>query len=469
MDSKSLQKIANKFKDQNILVIGDLMIDHYIKGHIERISPEAPVPIANIESEEYRLGGAANVAANITSLSGNVTLLGFMGEDIEGQKLMELAKKNQINLIPSYIPEFPTTTKTRIISGNQQILRLDREKTSEKFFSHDLIKKELKKTDLIIISDYAKGSITPDLMALLTQDRKKIIIDPKPKNKHLYKNSFLITPNKKEAIEMSLCYDINKAGQKLKKELLSNVIITLGEEGMSIFKYKANGFCKNIPTYAKEVYDVTGAGDSVIATLGLSISAGSNLEEAAILANHSAGIVVAKHGTSRATLSELEEKLFFESKKIKTLAQLEQIIPEYKKQNKKIVWTNGCFDLLHTGHIDNLKKAKEFGDYLIVGLNSDESVRKLKGEKRPILPESERAEIISTLGFVDYVTIFSEKNSEKYLQALKPQIFAKGGDYTLKSMNQIEKNAVHSYGGRIEFIPFKTNISTSKIIEKIRE
>ena len=301
MNKKDLLKIINKFKDQKILVIGDLILDKYVEGEVERISPEAPVMIVNKKSENYLLGGAANVAANITSLSGSTILTGFIGKDKEGEKIIKLAEKKKIKLIPEYTSK--TTKKTRITCQNQSLLRIDDEDIADKYFNPNLIKPEINKTDLVIISDYGKGAITSNLMKLL--ENKKTIVDPKPKNKNLYSGVFLITPNTKEALEMSYCSEVHQAGEKLKKELSTNVIITKGKDGMSIF----NKGQRDIPTYAKEVYDVTGAGDTVIATLGLALASGADLNQATIIANYAAGIVVAKRGTSRANLSELKEQL----------------------------------------------------------------------------------------------------------------------------------------------------------------
>jgi len=464
MEKQKLLKIIENFKDKKILVIGDIILDHYIFGNIQRISQEAPVPIIGFDSEEYLLGGAANTAANIASLSGNPTLLGFIGQDKNGKRLIQLAKKQGMNFIPSYVSE--TIEKTRIISENQQLLRIDKENKYPKYFNQELVLQELEKTDLIIISDYAKGAITRTLMELISNKGKMIIIDPKPSNKIFYKDVFLITPNKKEALEMSNCSNVNDAGEKLKQELSTNVIITQGKQGMTIF----NKGIRNIPTYAKEVYDVTGAGDTVIATIGLALATGADLEQAAILANHAAGIVVAKPRTAKATLSELKTELSQENQKIKTFEELQEISINHHNQKKKLVWTNGCFDILHQGHVDYLKKAKQAGDYLIVGLNSDESVRKFKGPNRPVQKEEARAEIISALQFVDYVVIFQEQSPKKYLEILKPDVYAKGGDYNIDTINQEERKIIENYGGEIILIPSSdNNMSTTKIIEKTKE
>ena len=459
---KRLREIVNSFSKKNILVIGDIILDHYIIGDANRRSQEAPVLILNKKSEEYRLGGAGNVAANVTSLSGKATLLGFIGNDENGKKILELSEKSNIKFIPSYTEK--TIQKSRIVSEDQQLLRIDDEDISDKYFDKNLVLSEAKKADLIIISDYAKGTITRDLMESI-KEKKRIIVDPKPKNKELYKNVFLITPNQSEALLMASCTDVHEAGKILKKELSSNVIITRGKDGMSIF----NNGIRDIPTYAKEVYDITGAGDTVIATLGLALSGGNDLEEAAILANHSAGIVVGKVGTATAKISELEKTIFEEGGKQKTLEELKEIRNNLKKLGKKVIWTNGCYDILHQGHIDLLKKSKSLGDYLIVGLNSDQSVKKLKGNNRPIQNEQARTEIISALQYVDYVIVFPEKTVEKYLFEIKPDIYVKGEDYTLTKMDQTERKAIESYNGKIVFIPMIKGISTTEIIKKARE
>jgi len=303
MNKRELIEILEKFKDKKILVIGDLILDHYAYGNVSRISPEAPVPIVHLKSEEYKLGGAANVAANIATLSGNVTLIGLIGRDRRGKKVIELCKKNKIKIFPEYFHK--TIIKTRIIAENQQLVRIDEEQITPKDLNPRIIKREAEKAEIIIISDYAKGTINEDLMKLLTSLNKKIIVDPKPKNKLIYKGAYLITPNQKEALEMSSCEEIHKAGEQLQKELETNVIITRGKQGMSIF----NNGVKDIPTFAKEVYDVTGAGDTVIATLSLALASGASLESSAILANHAAGIVVGKHGTAKVELEELRKDL----------------------------------------------------------------------------------------------------------------------------------------------------------------
>lgn len=462
MENIHTKKILENFENVKILIIGDIILDHYLYGKVNRINPEAPVPIVEIQSEKYILGGAANVAANVASLSGNPTLLGFIGEDEAGEKIIELTKKEGIKFIPNYTNQ--TIEKTRITSGNHHLIRIDKEEKSQKFFDIEILKEELEKADIVVVSDYAKGAITPQLMNILLESDKKIIIDPKPKNKELYKGCYLITPNQKEALEISNLEEALEAGKWLQKNISSKVIVTRGPEGMITFDEKI----KSIPTYAKEVYDVSGAGDTVMATISLALSSGATLEQSAIIANHAAGIVLTKLGTAKATLKELKQKLFKENKKIKSFEEIKEMVEKLRSENKKIIWTNGCFDLLHQGHVDYLQKAKGGRDVLILGLNSDESIRRLKGPERPIQSEKARAEILAALECVDHILIFQEITPEKYIKELEPDFFIKGGDYTIKTMSQNERKIVESYGGKIMFIPQTEGMSTTNLIEKIK-
>ena len=460
-----LSELLGFFPEKKIVVIGDVMLDMTIIGEVSRISPEAPIQIVNVKEEFYEPGGAANVAANIASLGGEVSLFGFTGKDNNAKILSGILTKKGIK---HFLDKNSTTTlKARIKGRNQQLLRLDYEESSSKNFSSEskeIMKKEIDNADLILISDYAKGVISEDLINFLRFFDKRIIIDPKPQNLSLYSDSFLITPNEKEALEMSLQRDIQHAGRWLKEKLKCNVLVTRGERGMILFSDKE----MDIPTYAKEVYDVTGAGDTANATISLCLASGASLEEAAVIANHAAGIAVGKSGTYQVKLSELEKRIFGEEKKLKTFDELSSIVEDLKKKQKKIVWTNGCFDILTSGHTKYLARAKEQGDYLVIGLNSDSSVRSIKDPSRPINSENTRAEVLSSLSCVDYVIIYSEPHPTRYLSLLKPNIYAKGGDYTIDSINQDERKIVEDYGGKIAIINVGEDISTSKIIEKIR-
>jgi len=461
----NLASIMRNFSKKKIAVIGDLILDKYIYGDVSRISPEAPVPVLKAEKDVYDLGAAANVASNISSLQGKATIFGFIGDDEAGKIMKNLMEERAINHFLD--SDKKTTLKIRPIGRRQQIMRIDYENTNGKIFSSkfkEYMKKELDNSDMIVISDYAKGTITQDLMNFLKNYGDKIIIDPKPENKSLYKGAFLITPNEKEALAMSSKKDLKSAGEYLREQLNSNILVTRGEKGMTLFSEKE----LEIPTYAKEIFDVTGAGDTVVSTLALSLASGSSLEDAAILANHSASIAVSRAGTYAVELNELERKILGEERKLKNLGELKKEFKNLKRKGKIIVWTNGCFDILHEGHVNYLKKAKQLGDYLVVGLNSDDSVRKLKGPRRPVRPEQARAEILSSIKFIDYLLVFPETSVEKYLSALEPDIYVKAEDYTLKSINQEERKAVENYRGQIKFIPIEEKISSTEIIETIK-
>lgn len=460
-----LTHILNNFQGKKIVVIGDIILDKYIYGDVSRISPEAPVPVVKIEKEFYDVGGAGNVASNISSLGGDVSIFSFVGRDNEAEILKKILEKKGINFF--FDENFMTPFKIRIIGKGQQLIRMDREEIEEKKLTSEMKKILLEKAgeaDIIVISDYAKGTITEDLMDLLKNYREKIIAGPKPKNKSLYSGVFLVIANEKESFEMSDCSDIEKSLEIIKKELSSNIIITRGEKGMILFSEKKF----EIPTYAREVYDVTGAGDTVLAAFSIAKAAGSSLEEAAIIANYAAGIAVEKRGTFSVTLNELKNRILLEGKKLVAFDELKKIAEDCKRKSQKIVWTNGCFDILHTGHVAYLREAKKQGDILIIGLDSDSSVRKLKGPERPINPESERAEIISALEFIDYVTIFEYGTVKDYLAELKPDVYVKGGDYTLETINQEERKIVENYKGKIILIPPIANKSTTNTINKIK-
>ncbi len=308
---KNLLEITKNFKDKKIIVIGDLILDHFIYGNSVRISPEAPVPVVKLENEIYTLGGAANVAANISSLEGKVTLFGSIGKNFAGEKFKEIIKKENIHFIPFYNKK--TTQKTRIISNGQQITRIDDEEIAPKKINLKEHYEMIKNSDLIVISDYAKGVVNSSLINYLRATGKRIIADPKPKNMNSYKDIYLITPNKEESIQMisqNLDYnslkDIHYAGKKLTEDLNTNIIITRGKEGMSIF----NKGVHDIPTKAKKIFDITGAGDTVISAIALSLASSANLNQSAEIANYAAGIVIAKPGTAKVTLKELQSSIY---------------------------------------------------------------------------------------------------------------------------------------------------------------
>lgn len=463
-------KILNDFTKIKVVIIGDLMLDKYIYGNVSRISPEAPVPVIKFEKEYIELGGSGNVASNIVSLGGEAFLFSSIGNDPEGEKIKSLLKDRNIKF---YLHENGKTThKQRIIGKHQHILRIDYEETSEKIFNEDIkniLAKKLKEANVIIISDYAKGVITQDLMDFLEPYKHKIILDPKPanpsfkKNPLLYKGVLIITPNEKEAYELSGCSNTHEAAETLKNKFNSNVLVTLGERGLLIYSDKLS----ELPSYAREAQDLTGAGDSLIAALALATSCNASLPEAAILANHAAGIAVEKRGTYSVTLSELQKRIFSEQKKLTTLEELRLIIENEKRKGKKIVWTNGCFDIYSRGQKNLLEGASSLGHILVVGIDSDESIRALKGPGRPINSEAERAEILSSVEYVDYIVVFPANGAKECLKILNPDVYAKGGDYNLDTINQEERKIVEEYGGQIIFVGQDMKNHTTDIIKKI--
>ena len=457
-----------------IAVIGDFMIDHYIWGKSERISPEAPVPVVEVQKEEERLGGAGNVVNNLLALDENVLPVSVVGKN--GEKLKNLLKEKKINTDGIFIDKNrETIIKSRIISSHHQMIRFDREKIVSigKEFEEKILntlKENLEQIEVILLSDYEKGTLTPSLtqkiIDLANKYNKKLIIDPK-KDFSKYKNAYMIKPNKKELslatnIEINSKEDLIKAGFKLKKELnIKYLLVTLSEEGMALF---GDEFVQ-IPTIAKEVYDVTGAGDTVLAALGKFLKKSDNLINAMHFANTAAAVVVSKIGSATASLDEILEieKRVDNSADYKIVKDIEKTVKKLKSQNKKIVFTNGCFDILHIGHVKYLQKAKSLGDVLILGVNSNESVKRLKGAERPINDEYDRAYLLASMEVVDYVVIFEEDTPYELIKKVKPDILVKGKDYEGKEVvgSDIAKE--------VQLIEFVNGKSTTKIIEKIKE
>ena len=461
----------DKFNQKKkIAVIGDVMLDEYIFGNITRINPEAPVPVLEFERKEYRLGGAANVANNIFSLGGHCVLIGRIGKDKRIKKILE-----DVNIHYDFIEDdsLPTIIKTRLMAGTQQLLRLDKEKNSP-ITSKDVKKiiKKVRNVDIIIVSDYAKGMITKELMDELRKLKKIILADPKITKPELFKKVYLIKPNLEETkkalgVNVRNEEDVEMAGKFLQKQFDANILITRGKEGMSLFE--KNKKTLHVPTNTREVFDVCGAGDTVIATIGIALASEHSLEEAIILSNKAAGIAVGKVGNATVTSQELFKKIEKENKKIKNMEDLKLTIKELKEQGKKIVFTNGCFDILHIGHTRLLNFSKQQGDILILGLNTDASIKRIKGPKRPIVNEKERAEILTELESIDYVVFFDEDTPVNIISELKPDIIVKGGDYNPKDYKKMpEAKIVHDYGGKVKIFNTLEGKATTNIIEKIK-
>ncbi|GIW48181.1 MAG: bifunctional protein HldE [Deltaproteobacteria bacterium] len=479
--------IIERFCRLRVIVIGDIMLDRYIRGEVKRISPEAPVPVLKVSEERLLPGGAANVARNLKSLGASVKLFGVTGEDIEGKELLELIKQEGIdtrNIIVD--PERPTTTKTRLIAESQQITRVDREEVKpipdrvmDKLITaiSESFKKD--KPHGVIISDYGKGVIRKELSQAVIQLARRngvfVAVDPKGKDFSKYRGTNAITPNQRETEEV--CgfpikdeSDLKRAVEILVKQTETDgILITRGKQGISFYVVGNESQVKTIPSDAKEVFDVTGAGDTVVSTFTLAYLSSGSWEDSVKIANTAAGIVVGRLGAATVSSEELLEHLnnrYTYQRKILRRDTLLLTASQLKSAGKKIVFTNGCFDLFHTGHLHLLEEAKKLGDVLIVAINSDQSVKRLKGAQRPIFDENERAKIIAALGFVDYVVVFEEDTPFELIEELKPDIIVKGGDYTVERV--VGRDIVESHGGRVHIIPLLEGVSTSSLIEKIK-
>lgn len=471
-------------KRPNILVVGDLMLDSYMWGEADRISPEAPVPVVAVTKETKSLGGAGNVVANLTSLGANVWVSSILGSD-EAAKIIK-SELTRLGADVSGIFEDTnrtTSLKTRVMAGSHQIVRFDKESKDEidganegKIYS--FAASNIGSFDAILLSDYKKGVITDSLsQKLITLANNKnipVLADPKGSDYSKYKNATLLTPNKKEAkeatkIDIKDDESLIAAGLKLKRELnLKYSLITLSEDGIGIFD---EGKTIKLPTLAQEVFDVTGAGDTVLSALGIALALGADIVEAAKFANKAAAVVVAKVGSATVTVQEI---ISFENKdgvqdyedKIVSREYLSKLVCELKQNGKKVVFTNGCFDILHSGHVKYLSEARKLGDALVIGLNTDASVRALKGEGRPINNETDRARVLAALGFVDFITFFGEETPKELIDELIPDILVKGADY--KPEEIVGYDTVTSNGGKVITIELVEGRSTTKTIEKIK-
>lgn len=464
----------------HILVVGDLMIDHYLWGGCERISPEAPVQVVDIARETTVLGGAGNVINNLITLGARVSVAGVIGDDENGQELGamlgSIGVKGEGLIVQS---GRKTSKKSRIIASNQQILRYDKESKDSIADPSaqavvEYVRGIIASCDIVILSDYGKGVITDAVaQGVITAAKsagKKVLVDPKGKDYSKYRGAYLLTPNKKEASEATGIAIKDEAS--LHQALLSLKVtcdlecsmITLSEDGIAIYDQTMRRY----PTVAKEVFDVTGAGDTVIASLSFALSSGLNIDEAAPFANHAAAVVVGKIGSATVTLDEIDayESSLHQSTSdahIKTQSEIVSIAQRLRKEGKKVVFTNGCFDILHVGHVKYLQEAKSYGDVLIVGLNSDASVRTLKGPTRPVNPEADRAYILAALESVDYVVMFSDETPYELIKAVVPDILVKGGDYEGKSVVGAE------FARELKLVQFVDGKSTTATISRITE
>ena len=461
-----------------VLIIGDIMLDRYVIGDVHRVSPEAPVPIFLSKCSKHVLGGAGNVYNNLISLGVNATLISIIGEDNFGNQIKKILKSiKNTNFYLFKEKNTPTTVKTRHLVKGQQLIRIDEEKTktlsdsAHKFILKNF-KKELLKHNVVILSDYNKGifnqKLTKELIKLSNKHKIPIIIDPKNKNFNIYKNASLITPNQLEASHVTnLPCNNNKEAEICAKNIMDKydikkVLITRGSEGLSYIAKKEK---IHQPTKKIEVFDVSGAGDTVLAVLSVCVSNKISVKKSLELANRAAGIVVGKIGTSTISLNELfKEKQLFINKKC-SLSELKKIVANYKSKKYKVGFTNGCFDILHIGHIDYLEESKKLCDKLIIAINSDSSVKRIKGRNRPINNQEDRAKILSALSLCDHVIIFNQLTPIQLITSLKPDIITKGGDY--KKKNVVGYNEIKKWQGQVHIINYTKGKSTTGILEKL--
>jgi D-beta-D-heptose 7-phosphate kinase/D-beta-D-heptose 1-phosphate adenosyltransferase len=463
----------------NILVIGDLMIDHYLWGSCERISPEAPVQVVDIAKETTVLGGAGNVINNLKVLGAKVSVASVIGDDDNGQELLGMLDSIGVDSKNIVLQkDRKSTKKSRVIAVSQQIIRYDKESKEDITVESvdkilDSLSTTIKDFDIVILSDYGKGVLTnklsQEIIELSNKNGIKVLVDPKGSDYSKYRGAYLLTPNKKEAIfatDIDIVDEksLKEALLKLKKECdLGVSLITLSEDGIAIYDKELKIF----PTVAKEVFDVTGAGDTVIASIAFALSSSKSIEETAKFSNLAAGVVVGKIGSATVSLDEIEEYEASLHKStsdahIKSFKEINSLVKYYRKNAKRVVFTNGCFDILHVGHVKYLQIAKSFGDILIVGLNSDASVKRLKGESRPINVAEDRAYLLAALEAVDFVVPFSEDTPHELIKMIEPDTLVKGGDYEGKVVVGTE------FAKELKLVDFVDGKSTTKTIEKIQ-
>ena len=472
-----MMQYSPKFNHAKVLVLGDVMLDRYWFGGTNRISPEAPVPVVKVQEIEERAGGAANVAMNIAALNVPVALHGIVGQDDAGRALDTLLNNHHIQNHCVAVSTHPTITKLRILSRHQQLLRLDFEEGFHNVDSTDLLTKlsqEITAYGALILSDYGKGTLesVQQMIQIARQANVPVLIDPKGTDFERYRGATLLTPNMSEfEAVVGHCQsedEIVEKGLKMIADFdLSALLVTRSEKGMTLIRPNQTPF--HLPTQAKEVYDVTGAGDTVISVLATAIADGRPYEEACYLANAAAGVVVGKLGTSTITPTELENAIHHREETgfgVMDETTLKVIIVEAKARGEKIVMTNGCFDILHPGHVSYLENARKLGDRLIVAVNTDESVKRLKGESRPINDLNARMAVLAGLASVDWVVPFAEDTPQRLIGEILPDLLVKGGDYKPEEIAGSQE--VWANGGEVKVLNFENGCSTTNVIKKIQ-
>lgn len=465
------------FDQGSVLVVGDVMLDRYWFGDASRVSPEAPVPIVKVGSTDNRPGGAGNVALNIAALGTKVTLLGVTGQDEAAHLLNDQLVAADVNADLCMVEQLTTIMKLRVISRHQQLIRLDFEKPLTNLHNDILIerfKHHLPHVKLVVLSDYNKGTLADPqrFIQLARQANIPVLVDPKGNDFNIYKNATIITPNYKEfEAVVGACQseqEIIEKGRKLLADYhIQTLLVTRGESGMTLIEADS---ISHLPAYAREVFDVTGAGDTVIGTLGAAVAAGADLLTATALANRAASITVGKLGAATVSAAELQmaaNDQTLSHSGIVNEEQLLQAVTAARAQGKKVVFTNGCFDILHAGHVTYLQLAKQLGDYLIVAVNADESIRKLKGEGRPLNNLEQRMTVLAGLGVVDWVVPFEDDTPERLLRLIKPEFLAKGSDYTIDEV--VGADIVRAYGGDVRIMKHNIKTSSTTLLKQINK
>ncbi len=483
-----MRELLGAMVGRRVVVVGDATLDAYVIGEVERISPEAPVPVLAVEREEFMLGGAANVAKSLVALGARASLCTAIGDDADG----ELFRAEAVALgIPSAgilaDRERLTTRKTRIVARQQQVIRLDRETRAslspalEKRLCARVVS-ALRKADALILSDYAKGVLTPGVCraAIAAAGGRPVFVDPKGLPWEPYRGATVLKPNLREAAEFAGARlagvdDVAAAAQRMTEELdVAHALVTRGAAGMLLASRARGGALastREIPARPRELMDVTGAGDVVAASVALALAAGAEIGEAAWLANIAAGGKVGKFGAATVSGQEILGELGAASarshEKVATRAQAAELAAKLRAQGRSVVFTNGCFDILHLGHVRYLERSRALGEALIVGVNTDASVRRLKGAGRPLQSEHDRAQILASLECVDAVVLFDEETPLALIRALRPDVLTKGADYKTKR-DVVGWDAVGTWGGRVELVPLLEGRSTTSLVSKAR-
>lgn len=485
MDLQHYRDLLARFSEKRVLVVGDIYLDENVFGVVTGVSLEAPIPIFEVQEKRHNPGAAGNAACNVAALGATTYMVGVVGDDTNaGVVRREFDVRNVDTSGVVVNPAVATNTYGKLRAGGfniptQEVLRTDTPtpvfisgETEDKIIEN--IRAYAKKVDAIVVGDQVSSTCTERVLAEVVACAKKhnlLTVGDSRQRAGAFKGFDIVVPNDREAgIAVGIDVvdkDTLKAAGKALLKVAKNALVTCGPDGITVFA--ENGEVSDVPISPCEVLDVTGAGDTVTAAVALTVLAGGSLEDAAVVGNAAAGVAVGQRGVVTVTREEVEKALAGEGGpvKLKSIDELARIVAGLKDEGKKVVWTNGCFDILHAGHITYLLNASRHGDVLVVGLNSDESVRENKGPSRPVVDEQDRALILSALECVSYLTIFGEKTTTGILEQIKPDVYAKGGDYTLDTIVQEERRVVESYGGKIAIIPKVDGVSTTALIQKI--